>query len=90
VTEPTDLVTAKQVLEQTEAIRLKAFLEAEGINCEIVSFHDSTLDGISQDPGEEHWGEIRVLARDLERAQRIIADLESSAGEQATADPPGP
>jgi hypothetical protein len=79
VGEPTDLVTAKRVLEQTEAIRLRSFLESEGIGCEIVSYHDSSFDGISQDPFEEHWGEIRVLARDLERAQRVIADIESSA-----------
>ena len=90
MTEPTDLVTAKQVLEETEAIRLKAFLDGEGINCEIVSFHDSTLDGISQDPSEEHWGEIRVLARDLERARKIIADVESSAGEHEPGGPAGP
>jgi hypothetical protein len=79
VTEPTDLVTAKKVLEQTEAIRLKAFLDSEGIRCDIVSYHDSSLDGISQDPGDEHWGEIRVLARDVERATQIIADVEASA-----------
>ncbi|MBN1917170.1 MAG: DUF2007 domain-containing protein [Verrucomicrobia bacterium] len=78
MSEPTDLVTAKKVLEETEAIRLQSFLESEGINCEIVSYHDSLFDGISQDPSEEHWGEIRVLARDLERAQRVIADIESS------------
>lgn len=79
MSEPTDLVTAKKVLEQTEAIRLRSFLDSEGISCEIVSYHDSALDGISQDPAEEHWGEIRVLARDLERARRVIADIESSA-----------
>ncbi len=82
MTEPTDLVAAKKVLEQTEAIRLKAFLEGEGINCDIVSYHDSSLDGISQDPGDEHWGEVRVLARDLERARTIIADIESSTGKE--------
>jgi hypothetical protein len=78
VTEPTDLVTAKTVLEETEAIRLKSFLESEGIRCTIVSYHDSMLDGISQDPGQGNWGEIQVFARDLERAQRIIADIDSS------------
>jgi len=78
MTEQNDLVPAKKVLEQTEAIRLKAFLESEGINCDIVSYHDSSLASISQDPGEEHWGEVRVLAHDLERAQAIIADVESS------------
>ena len=79
MTEPTDLVTAKKVLEETEAIRLRSFLTSEGIGCDIVSYHDSLFDGIGQDPSEEHWGEIRVLARDLERAQRIIADIESSS-----------
>jgi hypothetical protein len=79
VTEPTELVTVKKVLEQTEAIQLQAFLQGEGIACEIVSYHEGLFEGISQDWGDEHWGEIRVLARDLERAQRIIADIESSA-----------
>jgi len=82
VTEPTDLVTAKEVLEETEAIRLKSFLDAEGITCDIFPHHDSMLDGISQNPGDEHWGEVRVLARDLERARAIIADIESSPGEK--------
>ena len=90
MTEPSDLVTATKVLEQTEAIRLKAFLDGEGINCQIVSYHDSSLDGISQNPGEEHWGEIRVLARDLERAKRIIADIESSTSEERPDDPSSP
>jgi len=79
VTEPTDLVIVKKVLEQTEAIRLKAFLDGEGVSCEIIPYHDSSLGGISQDPGEEHWGEIRVFASDLARAEAIIADVESSA-----------
>jgi len=82
VTDQAELVTAKKVLEETEAIRIKAFLEGSGIQCQIVSYHDSWFDGISQDPGEEHWGEIRVLARDLERARAIIADIESSTGEK--------
>jgi hypothetical protein len=88
VTEPTDLVIAKEVLEETEAIRLKAFLEAEGINCDIVSYHDSMLDGISQDPAHAGWGEIRVLARDLKRAHAIIADIESSSPGGRSGDEP--
>ena len=90
MTEQNDLVIATKVLEQTEAIRLKAFLEGEGINCEIASYHDSSFDGISQDPSEEHWGEIRVFARDLERAQRIIADIESSAAGSDSGGPSAP
>jgi hypothetical protein len=90
VTEPTDLVTAKTVLEQTEAIRLKSFLESEGIRCNILSYHDSTLDGISQDPAQAGWGEIQVLARDLERARHIIADVESSGLDSPPEGEPSP
>ena len=89
MTEPNDLVPAKKVLEQTEAIRLKAFLESEGIKCEIFSYHDSSLSSISQDPGDEHWGEVRVLAHDLERARAIIADIESSTDTNQPGTQPG-
>ncbi len=90
MTEPTDLVAAKTVLEETEAIRLKSFLKSEGIRCNILSYHDSMLDGISQDPGHAGWGEIQVFARDLERAQRIIADIESSGVDSQSEDGPRP
>jgi hypothetical protein len=90
VTEPTELVTVKKVLEETEAIRLQAFLEGEGIRCEIVSYHDSSFDGISQSWREGHWGEIRVLARDLTRARAVIADIESSQDKSEPGDPSSP
>ena len=90
MTKPTDLVSAKTVLEETEAIRLKSFLESEGIRCNILSYHDSMLDGISQDPAHAGWGEIQVFARDLERAQRIIADIESSSLESPSEGEPSP
>jgi hypothetical protein len=90
VTDPTELVTAKKVLEQTEAIRLQAFLEGEGIRCEIVSYHEGLFEGISQDWTDEHWGEIRVLARDLERARAVIADIESSSGADQADEPSSP
>ena len=81
MSEPTDLVTARKVLDEAEAIRLKAFLEGESIPCEIFSYHASAYDGLHLHPGDLRWGEIRVLASDLERAQRIIADIESSPEE---------
>ncbi len=88
MTEPTDLVAAKVVLEETEAIRLTSFLESEGIECNVLSYHDSMLDGISQDPAHAGWGEIQVFARDLERAKHIIADIESSGPDSSSEDEP--
>jgi len=81
---PTDLVTAKKALDEPEAIRVKAFLEGQGIDCEIFPYHTSAFDGLMLSPREWHWGEIRVLARDLERAKQSIADIESSPMDDAT------
>ena len=90
MTEPTDLVTAKKVLDETEAIRLKAFLEGEGIPCQTFSYHASAYDGLHLHPGDLRWGEIRVLARDLERARQVITDIETSASENQPGGPSGP
>ena len=78
---PTDLVTAAKVLDEPMAIRLKAFLDGQGIDCQIFSYHASAYDGLNLHPSDWHWGEIRVFARDLERARRVIADVESPAAE---------
>jgi len=90
VAKPTELVTAKKVLDETEAIRLKAFLEGDGIECAIFSYHATAYDGIHLHPGDLSWGEIRVLARDLERARQIIADIETSATEHEPGGPSSP
>ena len=80
--EGSDLVTVKKVLDEMEGIRLKAFLENGGIECQLFSFHDSMLDGISQSWREGYWGEIRVFEEDLERAKEILADMERSKPEE--------
>ena len=87
--EPNDLVSAKKVPEEADAIRLKAFLENAGIRCEIFSYHASAYDGLMLHPGYWGWGEVRVLARDLERAEAIIADIESSTANDQPGSPPG-
>jgi len=71
------VVLLKKVLDEIEAIRIKDFLAGSGIECQVVSFHDSALDGISQVWSEGYWGELRVFEDDLEKAKRILADLES-------------
>jgi hypothetical protein len=71
------VVPLKKVLDEIEAIRIRDFLEGAGIECQVVSFHDRALDGVSQVWSEGHWGELRVFEDDLEKARKILADLES-------------
>ncbi len=72
-----NIVLLKKVLDEMEAIRTRDFLAGAGIECQVVSFHDSALDGISQVWSEGYWGELRVFEEDLETAKKILADLES-------------
>jgi hypothetical protein len=90
MTRPTDLVTARKVLDEPEAIRLKAFLEGEGIDCEVLPYHASAFDGVRLLPRDWYWGEIRVLDRDIERARAVIADIESSQDKSEPGDPSSP
>jgi len=71
------IVLLKKVLDEIEAIRLRDFLVEAGIECQVVSFHDRALDGVSQVWSEGYWGELRVFEDDLEKATHILADLES-------------
>jgi hypothetical protein len=71
------VVLLKKVLDEIEAIRIRDFLAGAGIECQVISFHDRALDGISQIWSEGHWGEIRVFEEDVEKARQILSDLES-------------
>lgn len=72
-----NIVLLKKVLDELEAIRARDFLAGAGIECQVVSFHDSALDGISQVWSEGYWGELRVFEENLEAAKKVLADLES-------------
>ena len=71
-----EVVLLKKVADEIEAIRLRDFLEGAGIRSELISFHDTALDGVSQIWSEGWWGELRVFEDDLERAQQVLEDLE--------------
>ena len=71
------VVLLKRVLDEIEAIRIRDFLAGAGINCQVVSFHDRALDGISQVWSEGSWGEVRVFEDELEKAKQVLADLDS-------------
>jgi hypothetical protein len=76
-----EIVLLKKVADELEAIRIRDFLAGSGIESQIVSFHDMALDGISQIWSEGWWGEVRVFEDELEKARKIIADLESEEGD---------
>ena len=72
------VVALKKVLDELEAIGARDFLAGAGIECQVVSFHDTALDGVSQVWSEGYWGELRVFEEDLERARQVLSDLEKS------------
>ncbi len=78
------VVLLKKVLDEIEAIRIRDFLAGAGIECQVVSFHDRALDGISQVWSEGYWGELRVFEDDLEKANQILADLDSEQNNTET------
>jgi hypothetical protein len=78
------VVLLKKVLDEIEAIRIRDFLAGAGIECQVVSFHDRALDGISQVWSEGYWGELRVFEDDLDKANQILAALESEQKETET------
>ncbi len=77
MTDDRKVVLLKKVLDEIEAIRIRDFLEGAGIECQVVSFHDTALDGISQVWSEGYWGELRVFEDDLEKAGQVLADLDT-------------
>jgi len=79
-----NIVVLKMVLDEMEAIRIRDFLAAAGIECQVVSFHDRALDGISQVWSEGAWGELRVFEEDLDKARAIVADLENQQRDAET------
>ena len=72
-----NIVLLKKVADEIEAIRIRDFLAGAGIESEVISFHDTALDGVSQIWSEGWWGEVRVFEDDLEKAKQVLADLES-------------
>ena len=71
------VVLLKKVFDEIEAIRLRDFLAAAGIESQVISFHDTALDGISQVWSQGYWGEVRVFQDDLDKAKEILSDLET-------------
>ena len=76
-----DVVGIKRVETELEGMHLKKLLNNEGIDCELFSFHDTALDGISQNWSEGDWGELRVFKEDKDRAEKILNEYNSSSPE---------
>jgi type III secretory pathway lipoprotein EscJ len=74
------LKTLMQPENEAEANVIKSVLEEHGIYAEIKSFHDTAYDGLFQ--SQYGWGLILVSERDLQEAQRIIADWRNAAPEE--------
>ena len=73
-----DLVGIKRVETELEGLHLRDVLINEGVECELFSFHDSALDGISQNWAEGNWGELRVFEEDKGKAEKILEEFEKS------------
>lgn len=82
--ENSDVVGIKKVLTEMEGLHLKKVLNKEGIDCELFSFHDTALDGISQTWSEGDWGELRVFTEDRDRAMTILEEYEESGPDSGT------
>ena len=76
--EKSDLVAIKKVETELEGLHLRDILKNEGVDCELFSFHDTALDGISQNWSEGDWGELRVFQEDEQRALHILEEYEKS------------
>ena len=76
--EESNLVGIKRVLTELEGLHLRDVLINEGVECELFSFHDSALDGISQNWAEGDWGELRVFEEDRAKASKILEEFERS------------
>ena len=79
--EDSDLIGIKRVETELEGLHLRDLLISEGVECELFSFHDTALDGISQNWSEGDWGELRVFQEDEEKARRILEEFEKSQPE---------
>ena len=71
------LITLKKVLTEVDAISLRDFLIHNGVEACIISYYDSTFDGISQNWGKGWWGEIQVLQHNSEKAEQLLSEFEA-------------
>ena len=55
-----------------EAERVQALLEQAGIECLVVSYHDTAMDGLYQ--ASQGWGEVRVPGARQEEAAVILEE----------------
>jgi len=82
--ENSKLVGIKKVETELEGIHLRDLLKNQGVDCELFSFHDTALDGISQNWSEGDWGELRVFQEDEQRARQILDEFEKSTPDSET------
>jgi len=68
------LVTLKRVETEIDAISLRDFLKMQGIEACIMVYHDTMLDGISQNWAEGLWGEVQVLQHNLDAAEQALQE----------------
>ncbi len=67
--ETVSIYTFQNVIEES---RIRAALEAEGIEVMILSFEDSAYNGIYT--LQKGRGQIRVLEKDVENAKKIVEE----------------
>ncbi len=70
-----------------EGQQAEALLREAGIECMVVSFHDTAMNGIYQE--SKGWGEIRVTEGQKDQAERVLAeglkDLDGMSDDEVTA-----
>ncbi len=60
-----------------EAQALQSLLSQNGIQSQVISFHDTAYDGLFQ--AQYGWGVIRVKEADLSRAKKIVQEWKDSS-----------
>ena len=85
--ENSDLVVIKKVETELDGLHLRDVLKSEGVDCELFSFHDTALDGISQNWSEGNWGELRVFQEDEQKAIKILDEYEKSQPDSQNRNP---
>jgi hypothetical protein len=94
--EDSKYVLVRVAQSQFEAHQLEAILKVAGIPCQVLSYHDTAMDGIYQ--MQKGWGGVRVPENRREEAEKILAaeqaatlDItEEEVEKQALVDGPGP
>lgn len=99
MSENSESVRLRVVQSLFEAQRVKALLEQAGIECAVISYHDTAMDGLYQ--AAKGWGEVRVPGARRQEAEKILeenlapataiadAELERQAHESASTAAPG-